>query len=69
MNVQQLLSEILAPESPATVNERDAAAELSRHIAAAGINAEAAVPVQIVYGYYQRVHLSQMATNLQAAGA
>lgn len=70
MQVSELLAEILAPESKATTNERDAASELARLINCEGAVGPAhAIPAQMVYGYYTRVHLGQMAEHLAATGA
>jgi hypothetical protein len=70
MNVQQLLDEILAPESRACRNERDAAAELKRLVdSAVPVGPRHALPAQMVYAYYQRVHIAEMGSNLVAAGA
>lgn len=68
MSPAELLAEILAPESTATRNERDAAATLvriGRPVPPIGFSAER----REVQRYYQRVHLGVMGTHLTARGA
>lgn len=70
MNVADLLAEIQAPDSAATINERDAAAELARLInCGRAVGPAHLVPAEMVYGYYSRVHQGQMSTHLSARGA
>lgn len=71
MSLAELMAEILAPESKATRNERDAAATVMRDYACRRCVLGKAYHAEVLElkSYYHRVHLGVMGTHLTARGA